>query len=164
MKYDEANRRIAALTEFADAIGTFNGLSQIDYDGCQPRPGREQEWSEAKARVDRLVMKAGRSFATAGVWVEHSPPGTHASQPVDPASLWQVCLQPNSWYPLADLHREINRAIGSIEDKRDDPPRQSRDVSLQGFSIGGWMATVSAAVVAGLIVALVVYQLGWVGS
>lgn len=163
MNHDEANRRIEALSKFADAIRSFSDLSETDNNGCRPRPGREQEWTEASARIDQFVMKAARSFSAAGIWVKHSPPGTHGSHPVDPASLWQVCFEPNSWYPLEDLQREINRAIGGLEDRRDDPPSRNQGVSLEGFSIGGWFGALLYTVVGGLIVLGIGYWLGWVG-
>lgn len=74
MKHDEANRRIEALVEFREAVSAVVKSSQTGRDlygntvfTGGPRPGHEQEWGEARARVDRLSMKAGRASDTAGV-------------------------------------------------------------------------------------------------
>jgi hypothetical protein len=178
MKRDEAERRLKALEDFRLAYVEVLAelLTGTAEDGAlhsfgTPKPGRGPEYAAAFERVDLLSMKAARAFDAAGVGLDYSPSGTHAYQRVNPALLWQITLQRDSWYPPAVLNQLINRAIGRLEDLRDDPlPDSNRAGGRSGLGwsslskAGKWLAGVITGIVIAVAAGGILFLLGWLGN
>lgn len=167
---DELRRRIQALTEFHNSIAALLEISDVNPNAwagqpaIAPKPGRESDWRQAKANVDRVAPKAARSFETAGMFVEWKPPGTWNTYRINPAVQWGTILEPDPRFGVDVLEACINQTLGALEDRLHDPATRLRPSlpSIQGRHVSAvfkWIAGIGAAVVAAGIAA----WLGWVG-
>lgn len=167
MKRSEAERRIKALVEFHQAVGEVLNLTDFAHAGfggppCHPKAGREQDWIAAKARADRLVAAAARSYAMVNATISYKPRGTWDRYPINPANHWATLLSDDPMFGADLLDTMTNQAVGAYENAVEDPPKRER-VSIEGFSIPGWIGALAYTVLGGLIVAGLVHWLGWVG-
>ena len=166
MKRSEAERRIKALVEFHNAVGDVLKLTDFADDGLgrasRPKPGREHEWMAAKAKADRLVAGAARSYALVNATISYKPRGTWDRYPVNPASHWATLLSDDPMFGPDLLDTMTNQAVGAYENAVEDPPQRDR-LTIEGFSLPGWLGALAITVIGGLIVAGLAYWLGWVG-
>lgn len=167
MKRSEAERRIRALVDFHDAVGAVLQLTDFADDGfgrqaVRPKPGREQEWSAAKAKADQLVAGAGRSFEMVNATISWKPRGTMARYPINPATTWETILSDDPMYEPHLLDTMTNQAIGAYQNLVEDPPKRQR-VSVEGFSLPGWFGALAYTALGGLIAMGLAYWFGWVG-
>ncbi|CAB4572656.1 MAG: hypothetical protein F2534_12830 [Actinobacteria bacterium] len=176
MKREEAERRIKALLDFHAAVGevlqeTLTGKS-IEGFGVSlgaPKPGRATEWTAAKAKADMLSMPAARAFDAAGVALDFKRAGTWHREPVNPALVWHQILEQDTWFPPSMLDQMTNRAIGRLQDLRDDPPAHARRGVFIPFptfrslsKAGKWAATIVTGLIVTVLGAGIAHWLGWV--
>lgn len=167
MKPSEAEPRIRALVEFRQAVGDVLTLTDFAHDGfgggaSRPKPGHEHDWMAAKARADRLVAAAARSYAMVNATISYKARGTWDRYPINPANHWATILSDDPMFGPDLLDTMTNQAIGAYENALEDPPKRDR-VSIDGFSLPAWLGALAYTVIGGLIVAGLVYLLGWVG-
>lgn len=176
MKRDEADRRIKALGDFHAAVGAVleETLTGVTVDGTPvslgvPKPGRQAEWAAARANADLLAMPAARAFQAAGTVLNYKPAGTWDTQPVNPALAWHEILEQDSWYPASMLDQMTNRAIGRLQDLRDDPPSEARRGVFIPFpswgslsKAGRWVAGAVGAILIAVAAGGILFWLGWV--
>ncbi|MEX2622396.1 MAG: hypothetical protein WD651_01565 [Acidimicrobiia bacterium] len=167
MRQADAERRVEALVEFHGAVGDVLRLTDFPEDGygerrATPKPGRDQEWMAARAKADRLVAAASRSFMTVNATIMYKPRGTWNQYPIDPATHWATVLSDDPMFGPDMLDTMTNRAIGAYQDAVKDPLMKG-SVSVEGFSLPAWFGALAYTVLGGLIVAGVAFWLGWVG-
>lgn len=167
MRQAEAQRRIEALVDFRNAVGEVLRLSDFEDNSwgtrrATPKRGREQEWSAAKAKADRLVAAASRSYAMVNAYIMYKPRGTWDQYPIDPATQWATILSDDPMFGPDLLDTMTNQAIGAYDDAVKDPDK-SRNVSVEGFSIPAWLGALAYTALGGLIAMGLAFWFGWVG-
>lgn len=167
MRRADAQRRVKALVDFHGAVGDVLSLTDFEETAygerrAAPKPGREEEWMTARAKADRLVAAASRSFAMVGATISYKPRGTWNEYPIDPATHWATVLSDDPMFGPDMLDTMTNRAVGAYQDAVEDPRRRG-GVNVEGFSLPAWLGALSYTVLGGLIVAGVAFWLGWVG-
>lgn len=167
MKRADAERRIKALVDFHDAVGDVLRLTDFDsnvYGQSRsiPRPGHTQERMAAKAKVNRLVAAAARSYAMVNATIMYKPRGTWNEYPINPATNWETVLSDDPMFGMDMLDTVTNQAVGAYEDAVEDPPSTGR-VSVEGFSLPAWLGALAYTALGGVIAMGLAYWLGWVG-
>ena len=121
MKKAEREKRIEELKEFRVALIELVNVSEgvhRSYSGpatLVPRPGCEAEWGAARAKVDRLSVRAAHTLASVGVGVTFKPAGTMQTVAVNPAGSWSTMLTDRPMFSPHDLESCIVKAVGALE-------------------------------------------------
>lgn len=172
VKKADRGKRIQELHEFGDAINELLGVSrpiQDSYLGppiVAPIPGMEVEWAGAKAKADRLSMRAAHTMAAAGSVVEWKPPGTHPAnrQRINPAANWATIVTRSPMAVAAVLMTCINQALGALEDGLGSSSEPAKESLPSARHVPNIVVGIIIAVASGLIVAYLAFRWGWVGG
>ncbi len=155
----------------------------------EPIPGSEDTAARLCGEVEVLAGAAADGFTAAGIAIDWKPPGTFSTTSVNPALVWSAALEPDPLVHVgidaidSCCRRAIGRLEGLLEEQEERErgfagvlgrflsfPTRVREAaglpasSMRGRAAAGFavfLQSVAVAITGGLVVALVIYLLGW---